>query len=341
MPRPRSTPVAALGAVVLLLALAVPAGAQTPPPAAAPAAPAVADADPVLAENSVVKVRKSDYDLELLRLDADARAGFSNSRRRIEDLVLKILMTKTLAVQAHEQKLDQDPEVAQRFRSEAEHFWSGARVAMLERAAAAEFDATRDRMEARAKELYLANKAKFTVPEQVSASHILFSIEKHSGEDAKRLAAETRAKIVAGADFNQTAVQVSEDPSAYRNEGRLGQFGRGTFDPDFTEAAYRLQKVGDVSEPVKSRFGWHLIRLDGRVPARVPPYEEVREAIFAQMKGRFVDERRDAVLDAIRTDPAARVETSALDAIYAAPPDTATIRRMTEEALRKNAPKPN
>ncbi|NDP42452.1 MAG: hypothetical protein GZ089_07020 [Aromatoleum sp.] len=279
---------------------------------------AAADADPVLIGNATAQVRRSDYLLELQRMPAEARGGFGNNKRRIEELLARLLLTKTLAAQAFAQKLDQDPEVQARLKGELERFYAGARQVALERASLAEFEARKASLEPRARELYAVNMKRFEVPEQVSASHILIATDKHSKGDALKLAQDTRARIVAGENFNTIAAAVSEDASTKPKKGRLGFFSRDEMDPGFSDAAFALKNVGDVSEPALSRFGWHLIQLEGRKASRQPPYTEVREVIFAEMRQKYVDERRDALLASINNDPTTKIDEAALEALFIA-----------------------
>jgi parvulin-like peptidyl-prolyl isomerase len=190
--------------------------------------------------------------------------------------------------------------VIERIRIEVEHYLASMRVARVEQEAGKAFDARRASFEARARELYMVDREKYSEPAQVSASHILFSLAKHTKEEGEKLAAEWRQRILAGEDFNQAAKEVSEDPSAQANGGKLGWFAHGVMDPAFTDATFALKKDGEISEPVLSRFGWHLIRRDGYKPARIKPYEEVRDQIMAEIRQKHVNEARDAYLASIR-----------------------------------------
>ena len=134
----------------------------------------------------------------------------------------------------------------------------------------------KERNIARARELYLVNQAKYTVPEQIDVTHILFDTTKKGKEAALASAMDARAKIVAGADFGALAQEVSDDPSAARNKGRLAGMTRGKTDPAFERAAFALKNPGDVSEPVLSQFGYHVIRLEGRKPARPRTFDEAQ-----------------------------------------------------------------
>ena len=88
-----------------------------------------------------------------------------------------------------------------------------------------------------------------TTATQVRASHLLVADE----ETVKQL----REEIVAGADFAEVASRVSKCPSG-RNGGDLGFFGRGQMVPEFDQAAFTLAK-GELSQPIKTQFGWHLL----------------------------------------------------------------------------------
>lgn len=81
-------------------------------------------------------------------------------------------------------------------------------------------------------------------------------------ENIKKTAAQIRARAVAGEDFAALAGEYSEDPGSAQNGGSLGEFGKGQMVPEFEAAAFGL-KVGEISQPVKTSFGWHVIKLDG------------------------------------------------------------------------------
>ena len=139
----------------------------------------------------------------------------------------------------------------------------------------------------------------------------------------------TRGRIVAGADMNALAKEISEDPSAKRNDGRLDWFTRDRMDPAFTQAVFALGKVGDVSEPVKSRFGWHVIRLDGRRGGGTRPYDDVKAEIVADLRKAYVEERRAARIAELRDDPKTVINDAAIELLYLRP-DPEAIKRATQ-----------
>jgi peptidyl-prolyl cis-trans isomerase C len=278
--------------------------------------------DEVLAENTFVKLTRADYDTDLLRVPPERRPEFAASSKRLTQMLNNLLLDKTLAKQARDIALDRNEEISRRLALEVDRFLAQAMVGKIERDAAAEFDARQDEFIAKARETYILNKDKYRAPEQVSASHILFDPAKHGGSDATlTLAKETRAKLVAGADFAKLAAEVSDDTAAKSDGGQLGFFGPGKMDPEFTRAAFRLKNVGDLSEPVQSSFGWHIIRLDGRRPSAEIPFEKARKQVLAELKQRYVKETVQAKLDAIRTDPNMKVNQAAIDALVVKLPE--------------------
>lgn len=116
---------------------------------------------------------------------------------------------------------------------------------------------------------YNENKDRFTVEEQVEASHILVEDE----ETAK----EILNKLNNGSDFAELAKEYSLDGSASRG-GNLGFFPRGRMVKPFEEAAFALQ-VGEISEPVKTDFGYHIIKVTDRQEAKTLSLEESKEDI--------------------------------------------------------------
>jgi peptidyl-prolyl cis-trans isomerase C len=307
--------------------------------AIAPLALHAQSADTVLVSNSLAKVTRAEYEAELLKLPPDLRAGFANNPRRVNELLQRMLVQKSLAAQARNAGLDKRPDIKARLDLEVEKFLSTMEIEALDAAAAAEFNANMAKYEARARELYLVDKAAFTSPAQVSATHILFDPRKHGAEAARKLAIETRAKIAAGADMGKLAREVSDDPSSSQNGGSLGWFSQKDMDPAFAQAAFALANVGDISEPVQSQFGWHIIRLDGKREGALKPYEQAREQIMAELRKRAIEEKREAAVSAIRHDPKASINAEAVGALTPQI-DPEVIRRAQEAATNPAAPRP-
>jgi peptidyl-prolyl cis-trans isomerase D len=142
--------------------------------------------------------------------------------------------------------------------------------------------------DAAVKAVYDGHKAQYA---ETRASHILFKAESDAEvEAAMAKATALRAKLVAGQDFNQTAQAVSEDPTAKSNKGELGWFQSGQMQRPFEDAAKAL-KVGEISQPVRTSFGVHLIKLEG---LRDRSFDQVKEELRTQMnRERFATKAKD------------------------------------------------
>ena len=263
------------------------------------ASSAAADLPPdVLVQSSRVKITRADFDAELANVPSALRTEFAASSERVSKVMNSMLETKSLAVEARAQGLDKDPEVQARIAAQIDRVLAMARSEQIEREAEAAFDRRRDDFVGRAREIYLVDKAKYTAPEQVRVAHILIRTDKHSKDEALKIAQEVRARVVAdGADFSAVARQYSEDASVKSNGGNIGWISARQVDRAFWTGAFALQKQGDISEPILTSFGYHIIRLDGKKAAELQPFEAVKEQVMAEVKRDYVKAAKNTVLD--------------------------------------------
>jgi peptidyl-prolyl cis-trans isomerase C len=133
---------------------------------------------------------------------------------------------------------------------------------------------------------YNDNPNFFKQPEQVKASHILIKVAPNAEESVKNQARKkietVQKKVRQGEDFGSLAKANSEGPTAQRN-GDLGYFSRGQMVKPFEDAAFAL-KVGEVSDIVETQFGYHLIKVTDKKPARTVPYKEVQQMLEQHLK---------------------------------------------------------
>jgi peptidyl-prolyl cis-trans isomerase C len=122
-----------------------------------------------------------------------------------------------------------------------------------------------------ARKIYTEKIAQLKPEEEIEARHILV--------DSEEKAKELHAKIVAGADFAQLAKENSTDTGSKDQGGVLGYFGHGQMVPEFEAAAFKLEK-GQVSEPVHTNFGWHIIKVDDRRKKEPPSFAAVKDTIL-------------------------------------------------------------
>lgn len=127
--------------------------------------------------------------------------------------------------------------------------------------------------------------------EQRQAAHILIEVDdKVTDEQAKQLLGEVQQRLSQGEDFAALAKEFSADPGSASNGGDLGYAGPGVYDPAFEEALYALHQ-DEVTEPVRSAYGWHLIKLLGVQGADVPSFESLMEKLTKDLKAEKVEER--------------------------------------------------
>jgi peptidyl-prolyl cis-trans isomerase C len=122
---------------------------------------------------------------------------------------------------------------------------------------------------------YEAHKEEFKKDREIQTRQIVVKTE----QEAK----EIQARIARGEDFAQLAKQYSIDPSAKTTGGDIGYHSKGTLIPEFEEAAFKLTKVGQVTPPVKTQLGYHLIKLEGERTGAYVPFPEVKEFIRQKM----------------------------------------------------------
>lgn len=149
----------------------------------------------------------------------------------------------------------------------------------------------------RVRRAYDERKSEFDQPEQVRARHILIRAAAGEGPEAEKALAAARARaekaaarVRAGEPFERVASELSEDPGSKDRGGDLGAFPRGRMVPAFEEAAFSLAP-GTVSDPVQSSFGFHVIRVDEKLPARLVSFEEARRGVARDL---LADERARA-----------------------------------------------
>ena len=143
--------------------------------------------------------------------------------------------------------------------------------------------------EAEAQKYYEQNKDQFKVPEQYEVRHILISTAadnegnvKHSESEAEKLAVQTIAEIKSGKDFAALATERSEDLGS-KDSGGLYTFKKGDAVPEFENAALGLKPGEYTKGPVKTKFGYHIIKMEKNIPAKEQAFAEVKDSIMQDL----------------------------------------------------------
>jgi peptidyl-prolyl cis-trans isomerase C len=246
--------VLALGALGLLAAIA-----------------ATARADPkILAKVDGVAITEDDYNDALADIGPGLPEKLEGPER--EKYVLDYLIDlRLVAKQALADKLDGTADFARRLAYYHDKLAMEGLLTNVAKSATTE--------EAERKAYDEAAKAQPPEPE-VHARHILVPTE----EEAKA----ALARIKAGEDFAKVATELSKDPAG--DGGDLGWFTKDRMVPEFADAAFKLEP-GQVSDPVKSQFGWHIIKVEGKRMKTFPPFEQVKD-----QAARFVAQKAQTAL---------------------------------------------
>ncbi len=152
----------------------------------------------------------------------------------------------------------------------------------------ASVEATEEDLEA----YFEQNKTRWVVEEKRSASHILLALDSDASdadvEEKQALADTLMERIAAGETLASLAPEFSDDPGSADSGGSLGEFGRGVMVSAFEEVAFAMNE-GEVSDPVRSDFGFHIIQLDQIIPEQGQAYEEVKAEVEDQYRAELAE----------------------------------------------------
>jgi peptidyl-prolyl cis-trans isomerase D len=129
---------------------------------------------------------------------------------------------------------------------------------------------------------YKNNEEQYKTPEQVRASHILLKTEGKDDAAVKTKAEEILKQAKSGADFAELAKKNSEDEASAKNGGDLDYFGKGRMVPEFDAAVFGMEP-GQISDLVKTQYGYHIIKLVDKKPATTRPYAQVQQQLHDQL----------------------------------------------------------
>ncbi len=155
------------------------------------------------------------------------------------------------------------------------------------------------------REFYDENPENFARPDQIRASHILLKVDKSASENDWKATEQKIKKLLVTAlkkktDFSKLAAANSEDALSAKKGGELGGFfPKGVMVPEFEEAAFNL-KVGEISKPVRTQYGWHIIKLEEKRAAGPLPFDEVKTNLRAQLKANGMQQYLGAYVQKLR-----------------------------------------
>ena len=288
-----------------MLSAAVLATACAPPPdqpagdaakAATPAASGAvtADATEVIATYDGKKLTSAAVIEEIERLPGPSRSYLSAPDRK-RQFVENIILNDLLFAEAQKAGYDNDADIEKQV--------ADMRKRLVVQRLMREYQKPPTISDEDAKKYYDANPGLFSST-QIKASHILVKDE----DVAKQL----RAELVADpSKFADKAKELSIDKTSGAKGGDLGKFGQGRMVPEFERAAFALEP-GEISEPVKTQYGWHIILLGERDEGERKPFDQVKEQIKTTLRNKQLQDNIQAKFDSLKKTANVQIDEAAL-----------------------------
>jgi len=177
--------------------------------------------------------------------------------------------------------------------------------------------------DAEADDFYKKNPDKFKQPERVRASHILIKVAQDAKADVvaekEKQAKAIGDRVKKGEDFGKLAEELSEDPSAKQNKGDLDYFTKEQMVPEFSDAAFGMKK-DQVSDPVRSSFGFHIIKVTDHSDAGTITLEQVKPKLLSMLKRQKQDSEFEKLVQVIREKADVKINLPAVKAAPATEP---------------------
>ncbi len=263
------------------------------------------DPNLVLAYQGSAVLTQQEIDAAFNQIPEKQRLAFIRDGARVTQLVQKLLEIKMLTNDALAQGLGDEPLVQTTLSLATDEalakIWTQRIPAM-----APEID-----YEVLAREDYLANPDSYNKNTTIDLTQILLSIDERSLKEAQKEALELKARLNEEPEMFQKFVALySDDASKVTTFGQLKKVSKGQMVPEFEQVAFALKSIGEISDPVTTQYGVHLIRLDARDNAGVPPFEAVRDEAIARQKREYHQAFMNKYLSQLFREPAVFPEGS-------------------------------
>lgn len=253
----------------------------------------------ILAKQGGAVVTLEDIDAFAARIPEGQRAGFFNSPTRIDGVITNLLLQKQLAAEARKAGLDRDPAVQRQIALTAEEALGNVQ---LQR-----FKATLKLPDFSqlAQEDYIAHKKNYLIRGKLEVQHVLISTKTRSEADAKALAQTVAQEAQSHPDqFDALVEKYSDDPSKMSNQGHMENAGDATkYVPEFAATASALKTIGEISPPVKTSFGFHVLKLVARTPDKQRAFADVKAEIIEQLGKEYSEKQIRTYTDTMRNLP--------------------------------------
>jgi peptidyl-prolyl cis-trans isomerase C len=259
-----------------------------------------AEYDPaeIIAHQGDVVLSQVEIDAAFSKLAPEERLRFIRDGAKVDQLIRALLKRKVIAADAAKMGFDQDALIAARMQLEAQRELADAWLQkLLSEMPEADYETL-------AHEDYLANPDRYRSAPVLDVSHILIGTSDRSVAEARAIAQSLEARLQADpARFDELVTEYSDDPAKINNEGRYREMRPGMMAAPFEKAAFALQEPGDISDPVLTDYGFHIIRLNGRSGNELQEFSAVKEEAMAEARQRHLDSYRESYYRRVLSDP--------------------------------------
>ncbi len=247
----------------------------------------------VLLQGPGATVYESDVMNDAKRMPEEMRSSFLAKPESVAQMVEAMYVRRAMATTARSVGLVDQPDIAAAIKFATDKVLSDAYLQKFND----QHRPDAKLIDAQVKAVYAAKKETFKAPEQVHVAHILVMDKDDAAGKAK--AEKLLAEAQAGADFAKLAKDNSSDASSAVKGGDLGLVSHGKMVPEFEQAAFALDKPGQLSAVVKSQFGYHVIKLIEKKPARIQSLDEVRPELEKQYIQQSLQTARQAEVEKV------------------------------------------
>jgi peptidyl-prolyl cis-trans isomerase C len=250
----------------------------------------------ILAQVGSNKLTLEEFESQIQSLPPQLQMALLRNPRLKEQFLDRWVDITLIAQEARDKKLDQDPEIQAKIEDIMNAILAQE---FLHREIEGKVKMTDDEIE----NYYKGHKDEFTNPESVKARHILLKVPEGADEkawkEAGSKAKDIKKKLKDGEDFAELAKKYSDDPGSKNKGGDLGFFTRGRMVPEFESAAFSL-KPGELSDPVKTEFGYHIIEVKEKRAASTKTLQEVQAQIRQTLQREKQQQLQDELIKKLK-----------------------------------------
>lgn len=265
--------------------------------ATANAASVVQGDQQVVASRGGVSVTLADIDAKVMELPPELRAGYLDDPQRIEETISSLLLAKQLAAKAYELGAGDDPYLPNQLeQARTRYMATRARVLNEQLLQIPDFSEL-------AHESYLANPAKYSTEETLQLTHILVSTKDRDDASARARAEEAHKLAVSGErSFGELVAEYTdEEVRGAKTDGRLQNVTRGIMVPEFEHAAFALSEPGQISDVVKTDYGYHVILLNEKKASERASFEQIKPKIIEELRKNYISAQKANLPDQLRS----------------------------------------